>query len=282
MTPIATQAAQRSEITARPIAPDDAERLKRDFAANGYVVLRSVVPAGPLDALRAMILEEFERARRARGLFPGGGLVTGHINCFPGEASRFVHDTLAERGVIALVRALFPKATGAPNVGCNLNLPGSVTQHYHVDSAFLREFAIVNVAAVDTNAANGAIDVIPGTHRRFYKYWRFALERPYAHAVRVPLEPGDVLIRTSNLWHRGMPNRTRAARPMLALTWEDGGSALADPYRFADGRIAFRPNWFRTSLLGQLRERTFVAAPITYAAYRFARSLVGTKGYDRP
>jgi len=32
-------------------------------------------------------------------------------------------------------------------------------------------------------------------------------------------------------------------------------------------------------LVGQLRERTFVAAPITYSAYRFVRSLVGNKGY---
>jgi hypothetical protein len=33
-------------------------------------------------------------------------------------------------------------------------------------------------------------------------------------------------------------------------------------------------------LLGRLRERTTVHAPITYAAYRFARSLIGNKGYD--
>jgi hypothetical protein len=68
---------------------------------------------------------------------------------------------------------------------------------------------------------------------------------------------------------------------MLALTWEDGGSVHEDPFRVEQGKITFRPNWFRPNMLGRLRERTFIAAPITYNAYRFVRSLVGNKGYSR-
>jgi hypothetical protein len=47
-----------------------------------------------------------------------------------------------------------------------------------------------------------------------------------------------------------------------------------------DGKMLFYPNWFNTSRIGQLRERTFVAAPLTYSGYRFATSLYGNKGYD--
>ena len=47
-----------------------------------------------------------------------------------------------------------------------------------------------------------------------------------------------------------------------------------------DGEIEFYPNWFNTSRLGQLREQTFVRAPITYSAYRFVTSLYGNKGYE--
>ena len=89
-----------------------------------------------------------------------------------------------------------------------------------------------------------------------------------------------LVVRSSNLWHRGMPNLSPLARPMMALTWEDGGSALDDPFAAEEGRITFRPNWYRPNLLGRLRERTFIAAPTSYSAYRFARSLVGTKGFD--
>jgi hypothetical protein len=68
---------------------------------------------------------------------------------------------------------------------------------------------------------------------------------------------------------------------MLAFTWEDGGSVVADPFGGGAGRITFRQNWYRSTRLGRLRERTYVAAPITYSAYRFVTSFFdGTKGYD--
>jgi hypothetical protein len=66
----------------------------------------------------------------------------------------------------------------------------------------------------------------------------------------------------------------------MAITFGEMDPTEPDPFSVNDGRIEFYPNWFNTSRLGQLRERTFVAAPITYSAYRFARSLVGNRGYD--
>ena len=84
---------------------------------------------------------------------------------------------------------------------------------------------------------------------------------------------GDVLIRTSALWHRGMPNLSASARPMLALTWENGGSELPDPFLAHDGKIMFFPNRYSTDLAGKLRERAFVAVPALGSSYRFARSL---------
>jgi hypothetical protein len=259
----------------------DIAQLKQAFAEDGYLVFRNVVSRERLATLHRRLLDEFESAKRSGRLFAGGGTISGHLNCFPGEESRFAYDTLVDRGIIDLIRELFPKATRPPNVGCNFNLPGSVAQHYHADRNFLDHFMIANVAVVDTNLENGAIDVIPGTHQKFYKFWRFALEGAARRSVRLPLQQGDVLIRTSNAWHRGMPNHTAVARPMLAFTWEDGGSVHPDPFAIENGKIAFRQNWYRPTRIGRLRERTYVAAPITYSAYRFVTSLVdGSKGYD--
>jgi hypothetical protein len=68
---------------------------------------------------------------------------------------------------------------------------------------------------------------------------------------------------------------------MLAFTFVKGRDEREprDPFQVDDGKITFHPNWFRPNFLGRLRERTFVAAPSTYSAYRFVRSLVGNKGY---
>lgn len=255
------------------------QNLKRSFAEDGYFLVRNVVSPEKLAALHQDLVAEFARTKQTGSLFSGGGLMSGHLNCFPGEGSRFVYDALQERGIISLIREIEPKAVRLPNVGCNFNLPNSVTQPYHADRDFTKAFMIANVAVVDTVLENGAMEIIPGTHRKFYKYWRFALERPYRNSIRVPMNCGDVLVRTSNTWHRGMPNRTAVARPMLALTWEDGGSMQDDPFCVEDGNIKFRPNKFRPTRLGRLHERLFVSVPISYSAYRVVSSLVGNKGY---
>jgi hypothetical protein len=238
-----------------------------------------VVSKERLEALRVSLFEAFERAKATGGLFDGGGAISGHLNCSPGEEARFAYDALVEAGIVDLIRAIFHKEIHSPNVGLNFNLPKSVAQHWHVDSAFLEDFMIANVAVVDTDLVNGAIDVIPRTQRRFYRFWEFVVERTDRDATRLPLQAGDVLIRTSTLWHRGMPNYSAVPRPMLAFTWEHGGRK-DDGFRLHDGKIKFLPNWYSTGFLGRLRERTFVKAPFTYSAYRIAKSLVGNKGYQ--
>lgn len=266
-----------SRNTVQPLGAHEIQGLKESFAQNGYVVLKNVVSKPRLADLAAQMQAEFEEQLRAGRMFNGGGLVSGHLNATPGEAGRFVYEALEQRGVIDLVRAISPESVRQPFLGCNFNLPGSVTQHYHMDRTYTPSFMIANVAVVDANLVNGAIELAPGTHRRFYKYWQWALERPYQNAIRLPMEQGDVLIRVSNLWHRGMPNHSSVPRPMLAFTWEDGGSQYEDPFSVDGGRIAFRPNWFRPSKLGRLRERIFVSAPITYSTYRFVDSIYNWK-----
>lgn len=252
--------------------PTDIEQCRELLAENGYLIFRGLVPREPLSALRRAILDEFDEARRTGRLFSGGGTASGHLNCFPGEQSRFVYRALEEQGVFALVRAIASRPLRQPNIGCNLNLPNSKPQNYHIDGYFSSEFPIVNVAAVDTDLVNGALDVLEATHRRPYKYWELVLESP--RSIRVPLEQGDVLVRTSVLWHRGMPNHSPEPRPMLAFTWEDGGSTLEDPYAVNDGKIGFFPNRYATTFAGRVRERAFASAPRLGSAYLFVRSLL--------
>ena len=256
------------------ITGSELERCQPEFASNGYFVLRNIISRKHLTELHQALAREFDAASKSGALFSGGGLLSGHLNCFPGAGARFAYDTLQERGIIDLIKQLHPNVLRMPNVGCNFNLPRSYTQHYHIDRPFTRGFMIVNVAVVDTVIENGAIEVIPGTHQRFYRYTRFVLERRHRDGVRIPLNQGDVLIRSSNVWHRGMTNRTSIPRPMLAMTWEDGGSNHPDPFSADGGKIRFLPNWFKPTPVGRLRERLFVKVPITYSAFRFARSLV--------
>ncbi|MEI9953219.1 MAG: phytanoyl-CoA dioxygenase family protein [Pseudomonadota bacterium] len=259
---------------------DEIEDFKRSYARDGYLVFRGVVEKTKLAALRMRLLDELDRSQRQGALFAGGGVISGHLNCFPGEGSSFAFEALQDRGLIDLLKTLAPKAFGPLRVGCNMNLPGSVAQHYHMDGIFLEDFMIANVAVVDTDLVNGAIDVVPGTQEKFYRYSQFAAGRVYRGSKRLPLEQGDVLIRTSRLWHRGMPNNASLPRPMLAFTFGEKGVKDSGAFQESEGKIRFDPNWFKPTRLGRLRERTFVTAPVTYSAYRFVTSLFDNKGYD--
>lgn len=232
-----------------------------------------------MSELAESLTSEYERLRTTGEMFTGGGSLTGHLNCFPGEQSRFIWDDLQAAGVQELVRSVRPDIAESVRATLNFNLPGSVAQHYHSDGLYTGEFLICNVAVVDTDLCNGALDVLPGTHREFHKFWRYAVNRLYKLTTRVSVHQGDVIVRRSTLWHRGMPNYSATPRPMMAITFGEMDDPEQDPFMVNDGKPMFFPNWYSTSRLGQLRERVYIKAPITYSAWRFARSLYGNKGY---
>lgn len=263
------------------VAPFDTTQLEEAFASDGYLVLRGVVAKDELERVTRALTNEFEAWKSSEERFDGGGLMSGHLNVYPGELARGVFNQLKDSRIFELCQKLVPTDPKAVRLGCNLNLPGSVAQHWHVDGAFLERFLIVNVAVVDTVIENGAIDIIPHTHKRFYKYWEFAAGRLARGSVRVSMQRGDVLIRPSTLWHRGMPNLSPTPRPMLAFTLGEKHVSNDDPFAYREGKVEFQMNWFRPNSLGRLRERTTVAAPISYDAYRFVASLFGKKGYAK-
>ncbi len=251
---------------------DQMQDLCSVFEREGYVTLPNVVSKSRLAELTGELRAEYARARANSELFSGGGTISGHLNCFPGARSRFVYDELEQYGVFDLVRKLSPSATRMPNIGCNLNLPNSSAQNPHTDGYAASPFLVVNVAPVDTDLNNGAMEVTPGTHLREYKYWQYALSgKP---AIRKCMSAGDVIVRVSTLWHRGMPNMSDAIRPMLAFTWENGGSDLADPYTAHGGKIALLANRYAQDLGGRLREHAFASLPALGKGYLFMRSFV--------
>jgi hypothetical protein len=254
------------------LTPQQFEELARVFAQEGYLRLPNIVDKVALLRHRDELLEEFDRARRAGELFSGGGMVSGHLNCFPGAQTRSVYRVLEDTGVIDLVRRLSPQVARLPNVGCNMNLPGSSAQNVHIDGYASTAFMIVNVAPLDIDLVNGAMELTPGTHLYDYKYWEYVVAR--RRPIRVPMQTGDVLLRTSALWHRGMPNRSKAIRPMLGFTWEEGGSTVDDPFGVHDGKIRFFPNRYTPDFAGMLRERAFATLPALGSSYRFVRSLL--------
>ena len=251
--------------------------VQRDLANDGYAVLKGVVPREPLAELHLQLLDAYQASAK----FAGGGSIMGHLNCFPGEAARLIYEALRDCGLVAAIIASRP---GKPNdmfARVNWNLPGSCAQHWHMDGTFVRDFIICNVAIIDIDRINGPTEVIPGSHRQFCPYWRFVTERRTRLSAAVPLHQGDVLIRTSTLWHRGTPNRSGAVRSLMSLSFGEKEAGPEDPFETNGGGITFYPNWYDNATRADiLRERLEKTLPVTRSAGRLAKSLLGDRGYD--
>jgi hypothetical protein len=260
-----------------PLDTADIARMSTELDEHGYVVIRQAVSPDRLAGLHSALVAAYDAAPR----FKGGGSYTGHLNCYPGRGARFVLDDLRAKGVVDLIGSVRPDVVDKPRATLNMNLPGSVAQHYHMDGLYTENFLVCNVAVVDTTIANGAIDVLPGTNRRYYKFWQYAVKREFKRTTRLEMQQGDALVRLSTLWHRGMPNTTKVPRPLMSITFGESSAPDGDPFEEHNGDIVFYANWYNTDRAGQLRERLYVKAPITYSAYRFVKSLHGDHGYSK-
>lgn len=266
-----------SQAQQRQLTLEERRTLTQDLQRDGFSVLRGVVSKEPLTELKLRLLDAYMGWPK----FVGGGSIMGHLNCFPGEAARFVFDELVDYGLIDLILSL---RAGAPNemfARVNWNLAGSSAQHWHMDGTFVADFLLCNIAIIDIDATNGPMEVIPGSHTRFIPYWRFVAERQARNARAVILEQGDVLIRTSTLWHRGTPNRSDSVRPMMSLSFGEKEAQPQDPFRVNDGEVTFYPNWYRNSTrLDVLRERVEKRLPIVRSTGRLAKSVLRPRGYE--
>ncbi len=170
--------------------------------------------------------------RSSGELFSGGGLVSGHLNCFPGAGARFVYETLQRTRGNRPDQGTAPERRAHAQRGLQLQPAGQPHAALAPRPPFDRDFMIANVTVVDTNLRE----------RRHRCHPRFAPAVLQVHAAscwsaspatawRIEPNRGDVVVRSSNVWHRGhdQPHQ-RCPRPMLAFTWEDGGSTDADPF----------------------------------------------------
>ncbi|KAL4872784.1 hypothetical protein BDV12DRAFT_161521 [Aspergillus spectabilis] len=106
------------------------------------------------------------------------------------------------------------------------------------------EHITANFAIDAANPANGCLEVVPGSHKmevEFENHGRILIAWEERHEwVRIPLEPGDVLIFGSHLAHRSKENRTGESRTSLYATFaprRSGEGLRGEYYRHRRGEF---------------------------------------------
>ncbi|ANM28923.1 hypothetical protein ABI59_03835 [Acidobacteria bacterium Mor1] len=209
---------------------DQKQRWLREFELNGFVVLRGIVPRTwvrntyeqLMPVIREMIDSRVEDAehpdRLSLDLDERPDLSEGPL----GDDRYFRRCEVVEE----LVEQVFGGEYWR-NVRSNLECVFDGSE-WHTDQTLdetpdpnRQERTIrltYNVPLVDFTWANGAMEILPGTHRLRRSFGSFDdLVNIYPH--RLNLQRGDGVLRDGNCVHRATTNLTKRPRPMLDRTY---------------------------------------------------------------
>jgi hypothetical protein len=222
-----------SERTETELSEHSLANVVEAIQEDGYVAIEQVVDHAYLDALKTCMDSDSAKLI-AMEKWGGAGRLRGHLQQGPPPFDPFLSP-----GVVANPYAMqiAKKMLGAGFYCCfyngNTNTPGSVTQPLHADGVHLWgeqdephpvTQLIVNVFPQDTSEENGATQIWPGSHldMRPVTEETEADRRSFAPPIQVAAKKGDILIRDSRLWHRGVPNPSDHNRHMVAVVYNIG------------------------------------------------------------
>ena len=204
----------------------DAVAATRDIEENGFVLLRDVVSKEQLGCPGRTHPRRVRAAARQSGeLFAGGGSLSGHLNCFPGEGStvrpRRSRPHTASSTSSTTSRLMEPAVSGPTATSTSRAASPSTTTSTGTTrrpstcapspSSTLTSATAPSTCSQERTAGSTSSGSTP-------------CGRKYRLSTRVPMKRGDVIIRKSTLWHRGMPNHSTAMRPQLTFTFGEGGA----------------------------------------------------------
>lgn len=226
------------ELIKGEMSPGACARAANAVKTHGYVILEDAVPHGCLDFLYEK-MEKDTKKLLVKPKWNAIGKVKGHLQPSPPRYAPYIFRELVSNSFAAQVtKEAFGDDTFIKSYSANANCPGSKPQPIHVDGDDTA--LIVNIGLTDVTEHNGSIELWPGTHLVRDIATRvppsvFEARRKIAPPIRANTKKGSLLIRHTQLWHRGMPNSSGRIRHMIATMHYKYGSDLGEPLKFNKG-----------------------------------------------
>lgn len=208
-----------------------------EFKLNGFIMFRNLLPADLIDAMNEQFKEflslEVEVAERGQPLSGRGENrfavnVGGLVEKMGGPLNdpRARHNPLVEM----LVGKILDQWRYSKLI-VETPLKGSDYMTWHGDmvredlsklGGLKRTTQLkLHIPLVDVTEENGAIEIIPGSHRMQYVEGDEAIRRlDTCYGVKILTRKGDCFLRDGDLIHRGTPNRTDAPRPLYSQIYK--------------------------------------------------------------
>jgi hypothetical protein len=195
----------------------------------GYRVLKGHFPRDLIDACREafwpVLMNYLEKHRDQPNRGPHR-----HFVPMPFSAPCFAPEFFFDPTILAIARKAMDDRIVADQWGCDTAVRGSAYQQFHADYqrplfpetpdlALPPYVLVVSFGLVAITSANGPIEIAAGTHRTPREQALRAIESGECKTQTVPLQIGDVLIRHPWALHRGTPNATDIARPLVTIRY---------------------------------------------------------------
>jgi len=207
----------------------------RAVREEGFVVLNDAIDPAHIAVLRERMLVDAAKIA-ALDQVPYQ-FKTGHLQQNPPPFPPYLfRDVLVNAFAIDVTHALLGDGVKNAFYSGNCCLPNDNRQPLHGDIGHLwpglqkahpAHALVVNVPVVDMTAENGSTELWPGTHlntTRTMSNGDIKIPDEVLERVRAQIQPlqpsvpaGSLLVRDMRLWHCGMPNYTKTARPMIAM-----------------------------------------------------------------
>ena len=209
----------------------DVQAIRDGLETDGIIALRGAFPATWVQQVREDIDTAFEEARSRDGGAVGRGPNRWYVEIHP-EALRGFVDLVDHPWVRTVCEVMLGPEYTIVEVGFDTPFPGATQQPWHRDFPSPRETTeehrltslAFNLTTVDTTDEMGPFEIAPGTqwdpgtnfdHEQFPPQSEY--DRYEALAVRKYPKVGDISARSALTIHRGTPNRSQVARPVLVL-----------------------------------------------------------------
>jgi hypothetical protein len=188
----------------------------KKFINDGYLVKKKFLQSKQFDLICNDLNNEIEKTYLRTDIDKLGGSLTGNLNTNPGKYGKLILNLLLKNGLNNILQKISGEKFSDfyMTTGGNLSIPNKHSQHFHMDGNYRDLFYFVSVATSNIYAINGPTEIILGGHKKELPYWKFLFKKK--KIKKIILSKGDLIIRRSNLWHRGTINRSDKNRFIIA------------------------------------------------------------------
>ncbi len=252
-------------------------KIKFFFDTKGYVIIENYLNSDLFLKCTKKIHSEVnsEYSNNLSQIKKLGGYLTGNLDLIPSEDMSTIWNEIKKNNFKEVFKKLLDEELENYKVTFrgNISLPNKGSQFYHTDGPIKSRKILIGIAISDVNKIDGPTVIIPGSHKKQIKFWKFYLTKFFKKKDDIILKKGDIFIRESHIWHKGSKNKSNKLRTQLLFVLTKKDNNFKDEKKVFNKQVKFGENMFGTSFKEKMREFVSVYFSSIYFILRFIISI---------